>query len=488
MTPPIVGVLLFRRDLRLGDHAALTAASQECDKLIPLYVLDETAARPAGAAAKWWLHENLRQLETALRQRGSGLAYAENDTCGMLSHLAQSADVTRIYLQHDAEPQALALETRIHDWAMSAGIDVRRFAGQTLLSPTNIATQQGKPYQVFTPFWRTAQSQISAERLLSIPSTLPPLPDLLPTTTLVDLPLLPYGEGQWTNGLARSFIPGEAAALKVLDRFIHEDLRGYAAHRDRPDMPRGTSRLSPYLAIGCISPRTVWRRISDAIDHDPSLSPDGAVFLKEIGWREFSHHLLHHFPFLPTTPLRQNFSSFPWRSTARMPDAARDLRAWQQGLTGFPIVDAGMRELWKTGWMHNRVRMIVASFLVKELLIHWQEGEAWFWDTLVDADPASNVANWQWVAGCGADAAPYFRIFNPVLQGRKFDPEGDYVRAFVPELRQLPAKYIHTPHEAPPHILQEAGIKLGTDYPPPLVDRTRARTRALNAFKSLNDG
>jgi len=285
----------------------------------------------------------------------------------------------------------------------------------------------------------------------------------------------------WAGCIRSCWSPGEASARRKLADFIDEALEGYGVNRDLPGRDT-TSLLSPHLRFGEISPRTVWAVVRNAIDKDDRLRADGEKFLSELGWREFSHYLLYHFPEIETDNFNPTFDVFDWR------DDARQLDRWQRGRTGYPIVDAGMRQLWQTGYMHNRVRMIVASFLTKHLRLHWRHGEAWFWDTLVDADLASNTANWQWVAGTGADAAPYFRIFNPILQGEKFDPDGEYVRRWLPELSDLPDKVLHRPWEASASVLSAAGITIDGSYPSPIVDHAEARTAALAAFRSLKDG
>jgi deoxyribodipyrimidine photo-lyase len=293
---------------------------------------------------------------------------------------------------------------------------------------------------------------------------------------LVALDLRPRAP-DWAGGLRAAWEPGEAAARDRLSAFLGGAAARYRGDRDRPGVI-GTSRLSPYLHFGEIGPRTVWLATRTAMAAGLP-EAEGLGFLRELGWREFSAHLLWQFPTLPDQPLRAEFAAFPWAGDRAL------LRAWERGRTGYPVVDAGLRELWTTGWMHNRVRMIVASFLVKDLLVPWQDGERWFWDTLVDADLASNAASWQWVAGCGADAAPYFRVFNPVLQGLKFDPDGAYVRRWVPELAGLPDARLHAPWEASPAELAAAGVRLGCDYPAPIVDHKAARQRALDAYAAL---
>eukprot|EP00439_Symbiodinium_sp_Y106_P088459 s1_g995.t1 len=474
MMPTLV---LFHSNLRVGDNPALTAAA-EAGPVVPLFVLDESFGRTLGGASRWWLHQSLKSLGHDLQALGAPLILRRGSLIDEVQDLVASTGATRVFLQHGYDPSVQKGEAALHDWGVKADVEVKRFAGQVLFPPETIRTQQDKPYTVFSPFWRTCLKQAAFGPLVRC--------DALTTATepphslsLAELNLLPGGF-DWTPSLAAAFTPGEAHALVTLDAYLGDGLATYKDMRDHPGHMPGTSKLSAHLRFGEISPRTIWHRTQEAMARDPSLARDGEWFLRELGWRDFSYHLLHHFPSLPTDPLRPAFQDFPW---AHGPGA--EFTAWKKGLTGFPIVDAGMRQLWQTGWMHNRVRMIVASFLVKELLIHWREGEAWFWDTLVDADPASNAASWQWAAGCGADAAPYFRIFNPVLQGEKFDADGTYVSQFVPELANLPKKYLHKPWEAPDSVLSDAGLVLGHDYPHPIVDRKQARERALAAFQSI---
>ena len=338
------------------------------------------------------------------------------------------------------------------------------------MEPWAVKTGADRPYQVYSPFARAARPTLEPLRPPSpAPDDLRPL-DAQPASDVLSEWALQPTEPNWAGGLAATWAPGEAGALERLDRFIERALARYKGERDFPGV-ESTSRLSPHLAWGEISPRAIW--------HATEAAGGGDKFLSEILWREFSRNLLFHFPDLPEAPLRKEFAGFPWR------DDEDGFRAWSKGRTGYPIVDAGMRELWATGWMHNRVRMIVASFLVKNLLIHWTRGQDWFWDTLVDADLANNSASWQWVAGCGADAAPYFRIFNPILQGKKFDPDGAYVRRWVPELSMLPDRVLHAPWEAPELVLKEAGVALGENYPKPIIDHGFARDRALAAYETI---
>jgi deoxyribodipyrimidine photo-lyase len=340
-----------------------------------------------------------------------------------------------------------------------------------LFEPWTVSTQGGQPFKVYTPFAKACRAAPEPPLPLPAPARLPAVAAVPPGLALDDLALLPR-KPDWAGGLRAAWRPGEAGAQQRLERFLASAIEGYKEDRNRPDL-ESTSRLSPHLRFGEISPRQLWHaargREGRGADH----------FVSELLWREFSYHLLFHFPELPDRNWRASFDAFPWA------DDPAALEAWRRGRTGFPIVDAGMRELWQTGWMHNRVRMIVGSFLVKDLMLPWQRGKEWFWDTLVDADLANNAASWQWVAGCGADAAPYFRVFNPMLQGEKFDPAGDYVRRYVPELARMPAQFIHRPWEADDATLRAAGVELGRSYPRPLVDHGQARDRALAAFATL---
>jgi len=472
-------IVLFHNNLRLHDNAALVAAVETGAPVLPVFILDEKLGRPLGAASRWWLHHSLARLDERLQEMGSRLTFRRGDAVKNLEALTEETGASQIFLQHGYDAGVQTFEEKLNLWAAECDVQVHRFGGHVLFPPESISTRQGKPYTVFSPYWRECLNQRAPGAPLAAPTELLAPASMPHALELAELDLLPKGV-DWTGGLVESFVPGEKSALEGLTEFMSDGLLGYKSQRDRPDMVQATSRLSPHLRFGEVSPRAIWNHVRHAMDANPALQTDGDHFLREIGWRDFSYHLLHHFPSLPRDPLRPAFAKFPWRE-----DDFVALSAWQKGLTGFPIVDAGMRQLWQTGWMHNRVRMIVASFLVKELLIHWREGEAWFWDTLVDADPASNTASWQWVAGCGADAAPYFRIFNPVLQGEKFDPDGTYVRTYVPELRDMPKKFLHHPWDAPGDILEKAGLRLGETYPLPIVDRKLARARALEAFGQI---
>lgn len=452
-------IVWLRQDLRLADHPALAAAITRGGPVLPVYVLDEGDAWAPGGASRWWLHQSLAALKDAL---GGALVLRRGKPEEVLPSLVAETGARAVLWNRRYEPHEAAREGRVGRALSAAGIDTRIFPGSLLFEPGSVLSKGGNPFQVFTAFWRCALSLPEPAKPIAAPRHIP-APAIIPASD--DLGLMP--RLHWWQGMAAQWQPGEAGAAARLRAFLDGAVETYAVMRDRPD-EEGTSRLSPHLAFGEISPRQVW--------HAAMAQPDSTgreTFLKELGWREFSYSLLATHPDLPHRPLRREFEAFAWASD----DAG--LEAWRKGMTGYPIVDAGMRQLWQTGWMHNRVRMIVASFLVKDLLLPWATGEEWFWDTLVDADLAANAASWQWVAGCGADAAPYFRVFNPVLQGEKFDPHGRYVRRWVPELAGMPDPHIHRPWEAPP--LMRAGLK----YPLPVVDHGTARKRALAAYQGL---
>ena len=470
MTAPVL--LWFRDDLRLADNPAVDAAAGWGAPTIPVFLLDEgSGIRPLGGAARWWLHGSLASLEGALLGRRSRLILRRGAAETVLPALAAEAGARAVLWNRSHDPATQARDRRVEAALRRAGIEVRTFASGALVEPEAMRTGTGGAFKVFTPFWKALRARYRPTPPLSAPESFP-LPERWPDSErLGDWRLRPSAP-DWAHGF-RTWHPGESGATQALERFIDEGLRGYADGRNFPGR-QGTSRLSQHLRFGEISPAQAWRAVEDAVARGAAPYRDGEAFLRDIGCREFCRHLLFHFPELPSRPWRKEFERFPWRS-----DPAA-LRAWRRGRTGYSIVDAGMRQLWATGWMHNRVRMIAASFLTKHLLIDWREGEAWFWDTLIDADLANNAANWQWVAGCGADAAPFFRIFNPVLQGERFDPEGDYVRRWVPELARLPAPDIHRPWDS--GRLAGAGVSLGDTYPEPIIEHAAARRRALEAY------
>jgi len=477
-------IVWFRQDLRLFDNAALTAAVATGAPVVPIYVLDEASAGKwqPGAASQWWLHHSLAALSADLASYGLSLHMLRGRHIEVVPRLAREIGAAGVYFSRAYEPWAVAAEKAVHDQLTQAGdhqAEVRRFPGFLLKEPEDIATKEGNPYKVYTPFWRALNLGGEPRKPLPRPQKITPHRQKLKSDNLKDLNLLP-AKPDWAGGFRETWVPGEQGALDRLETFLENALTGYAGGRDRPDR-ESTSRLSPHLHFGELSPATVWHSAKSWAAGRGYEGNGLEVFLKELVWREFSAHLLIHFPGLPDSPLRAEFERYPWH------DDNAALHAWQKGRTGFPIVDAGMRQLWHTGWMHNRVRMIVASFLIKDLLIDWREGEHWFWDTLVDADLASNAASWQWVAGCGADAAPYFRIFNPMTQGAKFDPDGEYVRRWVPELAGLPARYIHAPWQAPQAELARSGVVIGETYPRPIVDHAEARKRALAGYEQVKN-
>ena len=473
-------LFLFRNDLRLNDNAGLAAACRSGQPVILLYILDEALPegknRGLGGAGRWWLHHSLRALAEEIKTRGGRLILRRGQPLGILDELIAQAAVNRLYFSRGYTPAARALEDAIHA-RYHARIEVKRFAGHLLFEPEQIAQASGLPYKIFTPFWRSCLAQAEPYPANSCPDKIPGCAaPSLQSEALASWGLLPE-KPDWAAGLRAAWTPGERGARRALDRFLDGAVADYGAGRNRPDRD-GTSCLSPHLRFGELAPARVWQQTRARVRAEAA-QKSAMAFLRELGWREFSSHLLFHWPTLPEQPFRPEFAAFPWA-----PDAEA-LRAWQRGRTGYPLVDAGMRQLWQTGWMHNRARMVTASFLVKHLLIHWREGEAWFWDTLVDADLANNAAGWQWVAGSGADAAPYFRIFNPILQGKKFDPEGLYVRQWAPELAKLPTQYLHEPWLAPGAVLADAGVRLGETYPRPLIEHGAARDRALAAFRRI---
>jgi deoxyribodipyrimidine photo-lyase len=465
----------FRHDLRLADNPALLAAVRQGACVVPVFIWspEEEGRWQPGAASRWWLHQSLTALEASLRQQGSRLVVRRGPALETMRQLIEATGCTGVYWNRRYEPAAIERDRHLQAALHQAGLRAESFNGSLLFEPWTVRNKQGHPYQVFTPFWKACSAGPEPELPQPAPADFEH-----PRRWPVSLPLCELGLEpgiNWAGGLSTNWGPGEAGALRELSRFLDQGLAGYSDSRDRPDQV-STSRLSPHLHFGEIGPRQVWSAVR-ACRHVRSAAVDS--FLRELGWREFAHYLLYHFQQSAEHPLREQFAEFPWQ-----PEPS-NLHAWQRGRTGFPIVDAGMRELWHTGWMHNRVRMIVASFLVKDLLISWQEGAAWFWDTLVDADLANNTLGWQWTAGCGADAAPFFRIFNPVSQGEKFDANGTYVRQWIPELATLPNRWIHRPWEAPAQVLQDAGIDLGDTYPFPIVDHKQSRTRALRALQQI---
>jgi deoxyribodipyrimidine photo-lyase len=473
-------VVWLRRDLRLSDNPALAAAVARGGPIVVAWVHapGEEGESAPGGAARVFLHGALRSLSDALSARGNRLVLRRGPAIKALIDLARESGADTIHANRVWDPPLLVRDERAVAALRANGLEARLFGDGVLFPPDSVRTAGGRPFRVFTPFWRRCLSMPPPGVPIPAPARVPSPPSQPPSWPLADLRLLP--DPPWDAGIRDAWNPGEEGARERLSGFLDGAMASYPVNRDRPDVD-GTSRLSPYLHFGSIGARQTWHAVQArvAADRPPGAARGAEPFLRQLGWREFAHHLLFHTPGTVRSPLRPEFAEFPWRDD---PDA---FAAWTRGRTGFPLVDAGMRQLWATGWMHNRVRMVVASFLVKHLLLPWQKGAAWFLDTLVDADLANNTFGWQWAAGCGADAAPWFRIFNPVLQGEKFDPRGDYVRKWVPELGRLPGRWIHRPWDAPATVLAESGVTLGKSYPRPIVDHAAARARALAALAGI---
>jgi len=472
-TAPII--VWLRRDLRLADNPAMVAACRSGRPVVPVFILDDTTPGPwrMGGASRWWLYQSLASLGARLQALGQRLILRRGVASVVLRDLLHEGGASAVYWNRTYEPAEIARDSAIKADLRADGLEVESFAGNLAFEPWAVKTGAGGPFKVYTPFRRACMKGAPPVAPLPAPQHLL-APDTWPASeALADWQLQPTMP-DWAGGLRETWEPGEAAATERFEGFLAQGLADYASGRDYPARA-AVSRLSPHLHFGEITPRQIWQRLSFLEGHSEAVEK----FRAEILWREFSHHLLFHFPDLPEKNWKPAFDAFPWRE-----DAA-GLAAWQQGMTGYPFVDAGMRELWHTGYVHNRVRMIVASFLVKHLLLHWREGADWFWDTLVDADLASNAASWQWVAGSGADAAPYFRIFNPIKQGQDYDPEGGYTRRWVPELAGLPDKWLQEPWNAPAEVLAAAGVVPGKTYPHPIVDHKVARQRALDAYQQI---
>ncbi len=470
---PKLSLMWFRQDLRVLDNPAFAAACESA-ACLPIYIDDDAVSAgdfAAGAASRIWLHKSLVALNDAL---GGGLQCFQGDARTILSELLARHRIEAVYWNRCYAPWQIARDQTIKSWLLDQGTACRSFNGSLLLEPWELLKADGAPYRIFTPYYRAGHAH--REALRALVST-PRIPKLITDAAALPIDALGLVEAHpYANALSVSAEAGAQTGLHKLDAFIASAAQNYQHQRDFPGVS-ATSKLSPHLHFGEISPHQVWHAVQAAL----APSHDRECFLRELVWREFSYYVLYHFPQLPETNLRSQFDAFPWREHAGY------FQAWCRGQTGYPVIDAGMRELWQTGWMHNRVRMLVASFLVKNLRIHWRQGAAWFWDCLFDADLASNSASWQWVAGSGCDAAPYFRIFNPVTQGKKFDPDGHYVRRFVPEIAALPTQYLHAPWEAPLTVLAEANVQLGDDYPLPIVDLQQSRIEALEAFQLCSD-
>jgi deoxyribodipyrimidine photo-lyase len=473
-------IVWFRRDLRLADQPALAAALARHEHVVPLYIHapEEEGDWAHGGAQRWWLHHSLAALADLLAGAGAPLTIRQGPSQQALGDLLDETDAEAVYWNRLYEPLVIARDRRIKTWLLETRcIHAESFNAALLYEPWQVETGQGQPYRVFTPFWKRISGYGLADTVEPAPRSIPGPRHAPASEAIAALGLKPTIP--WDEGLEAAWQPGEAGAHGRLDQFCTNIIGNYRLERDRPSLD-GTSALSPHLHFGEIGPRQI---VSALRQRGQAETASAGVFLSELGWRDFAHHLLFHFPHTPERPLNQRFEAFPWRSPQG--EAAEDLAAWQAGRTGVPLVDAGMRQLWHCGWMHNRIRMVVASFLTKNLRLDWLHGARWFWDTLVDADLASNTLGWQWAGGCGADAAPYFRIFNPVRQGERFDPDGAYVRTWVPEIAALPDRHIHAPWQAPANVLEAAGITPGLHYPRPIVDLKESRQAALAAFETI---
>ena len=471
-------IVWFRRDLRVTDNPALHFAAERDCPVIPIFIAasEESYEWGPGAASKWWLHQSLVGLKDTLATLGADLIIRSGDEEQILRDLINSTDADTVCWNQRYEPELSVRDRALEKTLLETGVVVKTFHERLLFEPGSILSQAGTPYKVFTPFWKKCLDIHELEPPLPAPSSLLPVAESLTSLKVDSLNLLP--DHEWINGLDTNWDPGEKAAESQLLTFLDDAVVGYPDDRDIPSI-RGTSRLSPYLHFGEISPRQIFYQVRSSVEQSHSESRDAAEsFLRQIGWREFSYHMLAAFPETSHKPLYEKFEYFQWV------DDRHRLELWQKGQTGFPLVDAGMRELWATGWMHNRVRMVVASFLIKDLLIHWLEGARWFWDTLVDADLANNTMGWQWCAGSGADASPFFRIFNPVSQSKKFDKKGEYIRKWIPELSNHTDARIHEPWKLTPEE-KAAASSNGIVYPDPIVDHAEARRKALEIYKEI---
>ncbi len=487
--PPVI--VWLRRDLRLEDNPALYAAAESGQPVLVVYIHEspvhqsnKSGARKhdeswsTGGASGWWLHHSLTALSQSLKSAGNRLRIFSGDAGQVLQSIIDTTEADTLLWNRRYEPLAIETDSALKSAFTEQGISVQSYPGNYCHEPWQVRREGKHPYRVFTAYWRASLKHDSlplTPTVDKLPSKRNSLDDEVSVESLKLLPTL-----DWDSQFAEHWIPGAASAQQLLERLLDGKIENYDTGRDVPAID-GTSRLSPHLAFGEISPRQINAAIRDRLQSGTLADDDNTeTYQREIGWRDFANHLLYHFPATTTEPLDSRFASFPWRKVK-----PAELEQWQQGQTGIPLVDAGMRQLWQIGWMHNRVRMVVGSLLIKNLGYHWLEGAHWFWDTLVDADLASNTMGWQWVAGSGADAAPYFRVFNPVRQGERFDPEGDYVKQWVPELTGLPKKYIHAPWTAPADVLAKANVKLGVDYPKPIVDLSSSRKDALARFDKI---
>ena len=468
-----IGIFWFRQDLRLHDNLALLKLIKKCDKIIPIFILDNN--ENLGSASKWWLHYSLESLDNSLKLKDSQLFYYEGSPYKILKELVNKYNITNIYWNRLYDKYSIQRDSNIKNKFNLSNIEVVTFKGSLINEPWKIKNKSNSFFKVFTPYWKTCLEESIQIKLLNPPEKIKTLFNKsLQTISKKDFKLFSK-KSTWPKKLLSYWTPGEKNALINFNNFKNNIVENYDEGRDRPDKDY-TSKLSPYLHFGEISPE----RIFEEIQKKKTLNIKSKnKFLAEIGWREFSYNLLFYYPNIKSKPIQEKFKKFPWKNNSKY------LNAWKKGKTGYPIIDAGMRQLYETGWMHNRVRMIVGSFLCKNLLLHWREGEKWFFDTLVDADLGSNSAGWQWIAGCGADAAPYFRVFNPLTQSLKFDSKGEYVKKYITELKNIPSSQVHAPWKLNLEDQKKFKCIIGKDYPKPIVNLPESRDKALKAFSYI---
>ncbi len=470
-----VQLVWFREDLRLFDNPALHFAAKTNKPLIGIYIFDNSLNRSMGHAQRWWLHHSLNELRERFKKLGSTLYLYRGNTLDIMEEILSSNPIEGLFYNNVFTVEQQSLADEASRLCLKYKVKSQSFNHSILNEPNKVLNQKSEFYKVYTSFYKASIKVTDRKKPYPMPRTVIRKASLSKESDLLeDWAFTPH----WSLNFSKYWEPGELGAQKRMKIFFKNNLINYHDARDIPSV-EATSKLSPHIHFGEVSVSQLFNKTEQFVAMHPEASKAGETWIKQLFWRDFSYYLLYHVKDLPNSNYRQSFNQFPWRKDKK------HLQSWQKGQTGYPIVDAGMRELWHSGTMHNRVRMIVASFLTKHLLIHWKEGEAWFWDTLLDADLANNVASWQWVQGCGADAAPYFRIFNPTLQSQKFDPNGEYIAKWVPELSGLPSKHIHEPWSAPLEVLERANITLDQTYPRPIVDHKFARERALTLYKKL---
>ena len=478
-------IVWFREDLRLDDNPAFFNACQQARYIIPVYTFDDknTGNWPLGSASRWWLERSLACLQNELKTHQSDLLIFKGDCAEVLNRIIKSSGTDSVYWNRLYAPARIERDKKIKTRLKASGVEAISHEGNLLIEPWKILNKSDGPYKVFTPYWKRVKEELINQppTVYDFAATVPPLPKQLPESLSIESLKLYVSKVDWARDFSNYWQPGMNGAEKIKNAFMDQEIYEYSDQRDMPDID-GTSRLSPHLHFGEFSVKKLWLQIYQSMQTQSSQNKEQSwSYLRQLVWRDFSQYLLFHFPHIDQKPFRPEFAEFPWQQDQTL------LEKWQQGQTGYPLVDAGMRQLWQTGWMHNRVRMVCASFLTKHLLIHWHQGAKWFWDTLVDADLANNSCGWQWVAGSGADAAPYFRIFNPITQSKKFDPQGHYIRRWVPELAKLDAKFIHEPWLADETMLNQAGVELSQNYPHIIIQHAFARQRALDCYAQMRN-